>query len=388
MKVDENFKSALLASVPRKSRDSLDSLSSQDSKDSSRSSKLERREPHQVDELEKRWCYAASACELENLKTLYKVDNELINKKDYFTTAIHWASKRNRIDVIRWLYEQRIDTNIRTPITICERYCVQANLERSDLLVNKFFENVIIFISFIHALFCTISFTLFQGGYTPLHVAAMHGKENIIRDLVQYYEADINLRDYSGRKARNYLKHDSSQSIKRMLEATPSVLDVDLSQNTTKFTNHPLSSSNNVPSIKKDLKLENLKKENIEEIVKKKKRTLSITQSFKHRRKTLIEKRSTINSRDSPVSPRKQRSSSDIQNGVEERKKTLGDQQYILQEQTNITPQLRRKGSASEHIINGYAGFINNNKYHRKLPQSPTIDTRVTEQQWNINTWV
>lgn len=296
-----------------------------------------------VDELEKRWCHAASACELENLKTLYKVDNELINKKDYFTgyTAIHWASKINRIDVIRWLYEQRIDTNIRT-----------------------------------------------NGGYTPLHVAAMHGKENIIRDLVQYYEADINLRDYSGRKARNYLKHDSSQSIKRMLEATPSVLDVDLSQNTTKFTNHSLSSSNSVPSIKKDLTLENLKKENIEEIVKKKKRTLSITQSFKHRRKTLIEKRSTINGRDSPVSPRKQRSTTDIHNGVEERNKTLGDQQYILQEQTNITPQLRRKGSASEHIINGYAGFINNNKYHRKLPQSPTIDTRVTEQQWNINTWV
>nr|XP_033783236.1 ankyrin repeat domain-containing protein SOWAHA [Geotrypetes seraphini] len=44
------------------------------------------------------------------------------------------------------------------------------------------------------------------GGYTPLHVAAMHGREDIIFMLVWHYNARVDLRDYSGRRPFQYLK--------------------------------------------------------------------------------------------------------------------------------------------------------------------------------------
>ncbi|XP_063951284.1 ankyrin repeat domain-containing protein SOWAHB-like isoform X2 [Lytechinus pictus] len=56
-----------------------------------------------------------------------------------------------------------------------------------------------------------------QGGYTPLHVAAMHNKEAIMQFLVSEYHADINKRDFSGRKPRHYLQSSSSNYIKQMM---------------------------------------------------------------------------------------------------------------------------------------------------------------------------
>ncbi|GFO06129.1 ankyrin repeat domain-containing protein 57 [Plakobranchus ocellatus] len=57
-------------------------------------------------------------------------------------------------------------------------------------------------------------------GYTALHLAAIHGHEHIIELLVQTFKADANLRDYSGKKAKQYLKNSASS--KAQLQRLPS----------------------------------------------------------------------------------------------------------------------------------------------------------------------
>jgi len=45
-----------------------------------------------------------------------------------------------------------------------------------------------------------------QGGYTPLHLAAMHNREEVAQLLMQTYNADSSLRDYSGRTAKQLFR--------------------------------------------------------------------------------------------------------------------------------------------------------------------------------------
>ncbi|XDV46386.1 hypothetical protein PO909_014287 [Leuciscus waleckii] len=44
-----------------------------------------------------------------------------------------------------------------------------------------------------------------KAGYTPLHIAALHGHRHIFDLLIRTYGAKENLRDYSGRLAYHYL---------------------------------------------------------------------------------------------------------------------------------------------------------------------------------------
>uniref|UniRef100_A0A8B9PJ07 Ankyrin repeat domain-containing protein SOWAHA n=1 Tax=Apteryx owenii TaxID=8824 RepID=A0A8B9PJ07_APTOW len=55
------------------------------------------------------------------------------------------------------------------------------------------------------------------GGYTALHVAAMHGREEIITMLVRSYNAKTNLRDYSGKKPHQYLQDGASFAVRHLL---------------------------------------------------------------------------------------------------------------------------------------------------------------------------
>uniref|UniRef100_A0A8D0H317 Uncharacterized protein n=1 Tax=Sphenodon punctatus TaxID=8508 RepID=A0A8D0H317_SPHPU len=43
-------------------------------------------------------------------------------------------------------------------------------------------------------------------GYTPLHIAALHGHRRLMEQLIWRYGAKENVRDYSGRLARHYLR--------------------------------------------------------------------------------------------------------------------------------------------------------------------------------------
>lgn len=55
------------------------------------------------------------------------------------------------------------------------------------------------------------------AGYTPLHIAAIHGHEYVIGILVNEYGANCNVRDNSGKKAHHYLDKRASHSILELL---------------------------------------------------------------------------------------------------------------------------------------------------------------------------
>ncbi|GFT00727.1 uncharacterized protein TNCV_3114091 [Trichonephila clavipes] len=59
----------------------------------------------------------------------------------------------------------------------------------------------------------------FQG-YTPLHVAAMYGNEEIMEVLINTYGADSNARDYSGKRPLHYLPKNQAE---RFLSLYPSL---------------------------------------------------------------------------------------------------------------------------------------------------------------------
>uniref|UniRef100_A0A8C6RWX0 Sosondowah ankyrin repeat domain family member A n=1 Tax=Nannospalax galili TaxID=1026970 RepID=A0A8C6RWX0_NANGA len=56
-----------------------------------------------------------------------------------------------------------------------------------------------------------------HGGYTPLHLAALHGHEDAAVLLVVRLGAQVHVRDYSGRRAYQYLPPGSSYALRRLL---------------------------------------------------------------------------------------------------------------------------------------------------------------------------
>ncbi|MXQ83622.1 hypothetical protein E5288_WYG014517 [Bos mutus] len=56
-------------------------------------------------------------------------------------------------------------------------------------------------------------------GYTPLHLAAIHGHQGIIKLLVQRLASRVNIRDSSGKKPWQYLTSNTSGEIWQLLEA-------------------------------------------------------------------------------------------------------------------------------------------------------------------------
>ncbi|XP_048393504.1 ankyrin repeat domain-containing protein SOWAHB-like [Stegostoma tigrinum] len=56
-------------------------------------------------------------------------------------------------------------------------------------------------------------------GYTPLHIAVIHEQLKIIQYLVKKYQANVNLRDHSGKKPWQYLSNESPKNMCQMLGA-------------------------------------------------------------------------------------------------------------------------------------------------------------------------
>ncbi|XP_040006760.1 ankyrin repeat domain-containing protein SOWAHA-like [Xiphias gladius] len=56
-----------------------------------------------------------------------------------------------------------------------------------------------------------------HGGYTPLHIAALHDQEYIMAMLVGEYQADVSIRDNCGKKAYHYLHKGISGTVREML---------------------------------------------------------------------------------------------------------------------------------------------------------------------------
>ncbi|KAJ8015036.1 hypothetical protein DPEC_G00021970 [Dallia pectoralis] len=56
-----------------------------------------------------------------------------------------------------------------------------------------------------------------HSGYTPLHVAAIHGRDAVIAMLVRDYRASVNLRDNDGKKPYHYLEKGMSCELGELL---------------------------------------------------------------------------------------------------------------------------------------------------------------------------
>lgn len=200
--------------------------------------------PHsviQIDALEKKWIVSSSKCDLNELKRLLKIDSDLIDKKDVFTgfAAAHWAAKKGRDDVIGWLLTENADINIRT-----------------------------------------------FGGYTPLHIATIHNKSELMKKLIKEYNADINIRDNSGRKARHYVSNEVPFAVYRSLQETYSILDMKVDPTVLHASEYhktqSLPSSASMPAIAEQSSPKELKK---------KRKGLTLSTSFKGPRKFLVKKR-------------------------------------------------------------------------------------------------
>ncbi|XP_027745446.1 ankyrin repeat domain-containing protein SOWAHC [Empidonax traillii] len=133
-----------------------------------------------LDPLEHAWMLSASDGRWESLEGLLSCEPALLCKRDFITgfTVLHWAAKHGRQELLATLvnFAQRhrlpVDINART-----------------------------------------------SGGHTALHIAAMHGHAEVVKLLVGAYDADVDIRDYSGRKAAQYLHRSTSGDMRSLVGA-------------------------------------------------------------------------------------------------------------------------------------------------------------------------
>ncbi|XP_077435836.1 ankyrin repeat domain-containing protein SOWAHC [Vanacampus margaritifer] len=119
-----------------------------------------------LDPMEHEWMLCASDGLWESLQPLLAVEAGLVAKKDFVTgfTCLHWAAKQGKAELLSQLLTFAKDNGV--PVNVNVRSA---------------------------------------AGYTPLHLAAMHGHTQVVRELLSDWEADSEVRDYSGRRAIQYL---------------------------------------------------------------------------------------------------------------------------------------------------------------------------------------
>lgn len=130
--------------------------------------------PVTLEPLEHEWMMCASDGQWESLHRLLVSDPTLITRKDFVTgfTCLHWAAKLGKHEVIARL------------VNFAQEHQVSMDINARS-----------------------------SAGYTPLHLAAMHGHVEAVKLLVGAFEADIEARDYNGKRACQYLKNDIAQNI-------------------------------------------------------------------------------------------------------------------------------------------------------------------------------
>ncbi|NXY47705.1 SWAHA protein, partial [Ceuthmochares aereus] len=132
-----------------------------------------------LEEAEHRWLVLAAGGQwTQQLHGLLLGDSSLAARRDFISgfTALHWAAKSGNCDMVN---------NI---IRAAEKGGTRVNVDARS-----------------------------HGGYTALHLAAIHGQEKIITMLVYSYRANTDLRDYSGKKPHQYLREGASSAVRRLL---------------------------------------------------------------------------------------------------------------------------------------------------------------------------
>ncbi|XP_062250097.1 ankyrin repeat domain-containing protein SOWAHA [Platichthys flesus] len=124
------------------------------------------------------WLVKCAAGLWGQIHALLLKDTRLAQKKDFMSgfTALHWAAKDGNGEMIHKLMK------------ISRKRGTYINVNSKS-----------------------------HGGYTPLHIAAMHGHTQVMVLLVQRYGASVNERDNAGKKAFAYLGEDVSAEVRALL---------------------------------------------------------------------------------------------------------------------------------------------------------------------------
>ncbi|XP_078066536.1 uncharacterized protein LOC144492401 [Mustelus asterias] len=130
---------------------------------------------------EHEWMVAAAAGDWDRMEALLLQEPSLLNKKDFVSglTATHWLAKLGKDEVLVKLV--RLAEGRRWPLDV--------NAKAGG------------------------------GGYTALHLAAMQGHPMVIKLLVGAYGADVDVRDYRGRKAWQYLGSQAPSQLRELAGA-------------------------------------------------------------------------------------------------------------------------------------------------------------------------
>ncbi|CAL8251068.1 unnamed protein product [Arctogadus glacialis] len=125
-------------------------------------------------------------------------------------TALHWAAKHGKEDMATLVVKAGADVNTKSHVSGCPFVFLITALKTGSGVVQYS-----MFSCGHHRPFeplkgpkagCPSQGRMPQGwGYTPLHIAALHGHQHMVELLVQTYGAKKNLRDYSGHLASQYL---------------------------------------------------------------------------------------------------------------------------------------------------------------------------------------
>ncbi|XP_042551346.1 ankyrin repeat domain-containing protein SOWAHC [Dipodomys spectabilis] len=133
-----------------------------------------------LDPLEHAWMLSASDGKWDSLEGLLTCEPGLLAKRDFITgfTCLHWAAKHGKQELLAML------------VNFANKHQLPVNINART-----------------------------SGGYTALHLAAMHGHVEVVKLLVGAYDADVDIRDYSGKKASQYLSQSITEEIKNLVGA-------------------------------------------------------------------------------------------------------------------------------------------------------------------------
>ncbi|XP_059213655.1 uncharacterized protein LOC131992187 [Centropristis striata] len=126
------------------------------------------------------WLVKGAAGAWPDIYTLFREDPSLLNRQDFISgfTVLHWIAKHGDHRVLNTLW-----------------YGVQKAGLTFDMNAQS------------------------ACGYTPLHIAAIHGHKNIMKLLVNKFDADVKLRDAAGKKPWQYLSRTTPPEVFQMLGA-------------------------------------------------------------------------------------------------------------------------------------------------------------------------
>lgn len=135
-------------------------------------------EPVPLEPLAHEWLVKCAAGLWGQIYGLLLKDTRLAHKRDFMSgfTALHWAAKEGNSEMIHKLMD----------VSRKRGTCVNVNSKA-------------------------------HGGYTPLHVAAIHGHAEAMVLLVQGYGADVSERDNDGKRAFHYLGKGVPAEVRALL---------------------------------------------------------------------------------------------------------------------------------------------------------------------------